>query len=316
MAALWLGARERRVAWLAAAAGFLMAAFLTKGPVAYAYAGAAGLVLLFDRDHRAFLLRPLPLALGALALALPYAWLRVVLGAGGQGTRMTAEIFSKLVPESLPAYAAKLALYPLELGLRLLPASALVAWLLWRRADVRAALARDRQWREATLIAALCIGAFWLAPHSHVRYLAPVLPLVALAAAVALRAGGDAAVARALRWGWALVAMKLVLLLVAFPAYQERYRGAGYAAAARDIVALAGDSPLYVTDASASGLNVTAHVDIMRLPRPPIGFPPQAWADGLVIAREADPALGAEVARYRLGGDHVYVLCRGSACPQ
>jgi len=50
------------------------------------------------------------------------------------------------------------------------------------------------------------------------------------------------------------------------------------------------------------------------LPAPPLTWPPAQWDDGFVIAYVPDPKLGQVVERYRLGGNDLYLLCRGTAC--
>jgi len=105
-----------------------------------------------------------------------------------------------------------------------------------------------------------------------------------------------------------------LLVLAVFPYYQERYRGAGYAIAARQIFARTAGHPLYANNVSASGLSVAAHIDVLRLPQPPLVFPPAEWSTGFVMSYSADPALGEVAEHYRLGGNDLYLLCRGAAC--
>jgi 4-amino-4-deoxy-L-arabinose transferase-like glycosyltransferase len=313
VATLWIGAREERLVWLLASCVCATLAFLTKGLIGYVFIATAGFALLLHARERAFLLGPVPLLLAALTVAFALFWFRWVQGGSGQGARMFDEILSKLSPEGLGAYLLKLVTFPAEVALRLLPASALVLYFLWKNSEARRSLVSDPTLRQVLLVAFLGFLPYWLAPQSHIRYLTPILPLVALACAAALRACGALAAIVSFRWLWVAVAAKVLLLTVAFPIYQARFRGENYAAAAHDIVRRAGH-PLYATDTTASGLAVIAQVDVLRLPRAPLTFPPAHWDSGLVIAREADPALGVVVARYRLGGDELFLLCRGAGC--
>lgn len=314
IATLWIAAREGRTAWLAASHLLLALGFLTKGLTAYVFWGTAALVLLFGERERAFLLRPASWALGLAGLALPVLWFTLVLGGGGQGTRMVAEILAKLSAEGLAAWALKLAAYPAEVVARLAPLSLLAALFLWRRPEARRGLAADPLARTALAILLAGFLPYWLAPQSHVRYLAPVLPLAALAGALAIYRCGGRPMALTLKWLWAAVALKLALLAVALPWYQDHYRGRNYAEAAREIHARTQGRPLYVTDVSASGLSVSAHLNLLRRPAPPLQWPPREWSEGFVIARANDPALGRAAQHYRLGGDDLYLLCRGAAC--
>lgn len=285
-----------------------------KGLTAYVFWGSAALVLLFSPRERAFLLRPASWALGFAGLAVPALWFTVVLGGAGQGTRMATELLSKLFAEGLGAYALKLVAYPAEVLARLLPLSGLAALFLWRRPAARRELAADPVLRTALAILLLAFLPYWLAPQSHVRYLAPILPLAALGVAVAIFRCGEPPLAVAAKWLWAAVALKLLLLTAALPWYQDHYRGRNYAEAAQAIVARTQGRPLYVTDVSASGLSVTAHLNLLRRPLPPLVWTPREWSEGYVIAYTDDPAQGRLAEHYRLGGDDLYLLCRGSAC--
>jgi hypothetical protein len=116
------------------------------------------------------------------------------------------------------------------------------------------------------------------------------------------------------RWFAALLAIKLALTLAIFPYYQKTYRGENYALAAQAILERTRAHALYTTDVSASGLSVAANLDILRLPAPPVAWPPPEWDTGFVMSYTPDPGLGRLVEKYRLGGDDLYLLCRGAAC--
>ena len=314
IAGLWLAARERRFGWLGMALAALAFAFLTKGLIAYAYAGAAVLVLLVRREARVFLLHPAAIALGVVALCLPFAWFHWILGDTALGGRMTSEMLAKFGAGSAGAYALKLLGYPIETVLRLAPASLLLGYWWYRQRTAAAQLAQDAEWRTASAIVLVAFVPFWLAPQSHFRYLLPVVPLCAVAAAVAVHRLGERHVRVTLKWLWAAIGLKLVFALAAFPWYQQAYRGANYAVAATDILARSGGYPLYTVNVSASGLSVAAHIDLARLPQAPLTFPPGEWRDGFVIGYGPDRGLGQVVHLYRLGGTAVALLCRGAAC--
>jgi 4-amino-4-deoxy-L-arabinose transferase-like glycosyltransferase len=314
IAALWIGAREKRLWWLVVAGVLTFAAYLTKGLTAYAFVGSAALVLLVQRETRPALLRPAIWLPAAVALMLPVAWLYLVQGGSGQAIRFTSEIGAKLVPEGIGAWAWKLFWYPVDTLLRLLPASGFALYLLVRRPTTRGVLRDDPLAATALWIALLGFLPYWLAPQSHFRYLLPIAPLAAIVFALLIVRGGERLQRIVFQCMWALVAAKLVFVAVAFPLYQKSYRGANYEVAARSILERTGGHALYTKDVSASGLAVTAYLDVARLPRPALTFPPTGSWEGYLIARAPDPALGAVVMQYRLGGDTVYLLCRGAAC--
>jgi 4-amino-4-deoxy-L-arabinose transferase-like glycosyltransferase len=312
MAGLWVACERRHAGWLVLALLALTGAFLAKALTAYVFYAAAGLVLLL-RGHRRFLLSAPSLALHVAALVFPLLWFRYFMASSGQGTRMFSEIVAKLAPENLPAYLQKLLLYPLETLLCLAPAGLIALWLLLRRRRLLAD-ARDAHLITALLILLVAYLPYWLAPHSHVRYLVPLYPLAGLVIARLLWLGGSAVLAATRKWLIGMIVLKLLLVLVVFPQYQQRYRGANYAEAAQAIMARTAGHALYTRNVSASGLSVVTYIDMARLPQPPLTFPPAVWSDGFVIAYDADPQLGSIAAQYRLGGNTLYLLCRGAAC--
>jgi 4-amino-4-deoxy-L-arabinose transferase-like glycosyltransferase len=310
IACLWVACLETRRAYLVPAVLSLTLAFMTKALTAYVFYGAAGLVLLANRDYRRFLLSPPSWAIHAAAAAAPLAWF-AMLPHAGQSDRMFAEIFAKLVPEGAGTYALKLVAYPLETMVRLAPAMLLAGYYGWKfRTPLRRAMtSHDRMAAAILLINYL---PYWLAPHSHTRYLTPLYPLFALLIARVLWASGAASIT--LRWITALIAVKLVLALAVFPYYQAHYRGENFLMAARDIVGRTRGYALYADNVSASGMSVVTHIDLLRRPQPPITFPPEQWESGFLVAYEPDPARGAIAQQYRLGGNDLYLLCRGDAC--
>jgi 4-amino-4-deoxy-L-arabinose transferase-like glycosyltransferase len=314
VACLWVACLRESTLLLAAAVAALTCAFMTKALTAYVFYGVAAAVLAASEPrHRRYLLSPASLLLHAAAVALPLAWLYFVPGNVGQGGRMLGEVLAKLAPESVAEYAAKLVLYPLDAAARLAPALFVAAYYGWRRRARTPALS-DVHARIALWIGLVNFAPYWLAPHSAIRYLMPLYPLAALVLARALWSAGPHAARVAQRWLVAALAVKLAVVLAVFPWYQKHYRGENYAAAARQIAERTAGHPLYANNVSASGLSITAHLDVLRLPAAPLTFPPAQWDSGFVINYTPDPALGEVAERYRLGGNDLYLLCRGAAC--
>jgi 4-amino-4-deoxy-L-arabinose transferase-like glycosyltransferase len=313
-ACLWVACERRSVVVLALGAASLVCALMTKALTAYVFYGAAALVLLAgSRQYRAFLLGPASWAIHVASLALPLAWLYLLPENVGQGGRMFAEIVGKLGYEGLGSYAAKLVTFPLETLARLAPAVFVAAYLVWRRSAAVFEPA-DTHRSIAFWMALLNFLPYWLAPQSSIRYLMPLYPLAGLVVARVLWRAGAEAVALTQRWLVALIALKFVFVLAGYPAYQHWYRGKNYETTARDILAHTAGHPLYTTNVAASGLSVAAHIDTLRLPAPPLTWPPAEWDSGFVIAYTPDAKLGQVARTYRLGGNDLFLLCRGSAC--
>jgi len=312
IACLWVACRERRTALLALAVASLVLGFLAKAFTAFVFYGVAVFVLLLGKDSRRFLLGPASLAIHAAGVAAIAVWLGIVPANEGQGPRMIKEIVDKLGFTGVLDYLVKLVAYPLETALKAAPAALLALYYArkrpWEGDPARPALI------TAAAITALNYLPYWLAPQSHTRYLVPLFPLAALVFARVIWIAGPRAQVVTVRWFAALFAIKLALVLAIFPYYQKIYRGENYALAAKSILDRIQSHPLYTTNVSASGLSVAANLDVMRLPAPPVAWPPPQWDTGFVISYTPDPGLGRLVERYRLGGNDLYLLCRGAAC--
>lgn len=314
VASLWLACHRRQPGWLWAAAAALMLALLSKALTAFVFYGLAAWVLLAsDRGYRTFLFSPASWLAHAAALALPLGWFYLVPDAGGQGSRLLADVLVKLSPQGLADYLTKLVVYPAETALRLAPAPFIAAVYLWRRQGTPGG-AGGREARTALWIAAANFLPYWVAPHSAIRYLMPLYPFVALAAAWVIWRAGEGAVKVTLRWLAAALALKLVVVLGVFPYYQSHYRGENHWLAARDIQSRTAGHRLYTRDDSSTGLSVSAHLDVMRLPQAPLTFPPSGWDHAFLISPAPDPGQGSVVRHFRLGRNDLVLLCRGVAC--
>lgn len=315
IATLWVGVREQRIALLVLSGVLLTCAFLSKALTAYIFYGGVLFVLLFDTQHRRFLLhwRTLPILLAAYAG--PLVWYASIPEGMAQGERMFGELTYKFVRPAFFEYVGKLFGFPIEILTWLAPLTLLAIYLWLRR--------RNRRETSATL-QSLFISAcwmlllnflpYWISPRGGMRYLMPIYPLLALVASRIIWQSGEAALMLARKWIIAALIFKFVAALVLFPYYQSHYRGQNYDETAADILALTQGQPLYTTNVSAAGLSVSAYLNKRRVPAPVLQWPPAEWSSGFVVAIAADEALGKEYKQYRLGGDDLFLLCRGEAC--
>jgi hypothetical protein len=313
IATLWVACVERRPVLIVFAVLSLTCAFMSKAFTAYVFYGGAMLVLMMEPDRRRVLLGAPSLALHAAAALAPMLWLSLLAGNSGQGTRMFGEMLAKLAPRSAVEYLQHLAGYPAETALRLSPVILLVAYFAWRR---RIAVSTEftPHLKTALWIALLSYLPYWLSPHGAIRYLVPIDPVAGFALALLLWSAGEQARLLTKRWLIGMIALKFVAAVFLFPYYQSHYRGENYALAARDIIERASGHPLYTTSDTAAGLSVAGYIDAHWRRDDPIQWPPAGWSTGFVLAEEADSAVGAVVARFKLGGEELFLLCRGAAC--
>jgi 4-amino-4-deoxy-L-arabinose transferase-like glycosyltransferase len=315
IATLWIGALERRLALIALSGLLLTCAFLSKALTAYIFYGGALFVLLFETGQRRFLLHWRTLPVLAVSFCGLFIWYAAIPDGAAQGRRMLAELTHKLDHPGLGEYLARMVSFPLEVTLWLSPLALLAIYLWLRKRYLKETVPAQRVlFITACAIASLNFLPYWISPRGGMRYLLPLYPLFALIAARVVWRSGEAAIALARKWIVAALVLKLAVVLVAFPYYQNQYRGKNYDDAAADILKLAQGTQLYTMDVSSAGLSVTAYLNERRLPATALQWPPARWSSGFVIARSADEATGKVYRKYRLGGDDVYLLCRGEAC--
>jgi 4-amino-4-deoxy-L-arabinose transferase-like glycosyltransferase len=313
IACLWVSALTRRGSLLWLAAAFLTCGFLTKVQTAYLFYAVSAAVLAVDRDARRYLLRFNSLAAHGAAIAMLLVW-NLVLTHGAQSSGTVTDIILKIKSVAVVDYLNQLWVFPLETATRFLPAGAVAVYYWWRtRLQPPQAEVAAFPWRTLIAMLALNYLPYWFGPKTHIRYVMPLYPLAALLIAAVIWRCGERPLVIATRWLVAAVALRYLIGLWLFPWYQTQYRG-DYAGTAAQIVTAAGRYPVYAMDVSATGLSVTAMLDTMRYPQPYVRWPPTQWSDGFVLSYTADSKLGEVAAVYKLGGNRLYLLCRGAAC--
>jgi 4-amino-4-deoxy-L-arabinose transferase-like glycosyltransferase len=315
IASLWVGVLTRRGYLLWIAVLLLTCGSLAKVQTAYLFYAVALLVLAYDGGMRRYLLGLNALAAHMAALAALMAW-NVYFTQGAQSAGTWVDIMLKLKSVVITDYLNQLWSFPIETVVRFMPASAVAIYFLWRaRADSPAVTSGGFPWR--TLLAVLILNylPYWLGPKTHIRYIMPLYPLAALLIAAAIWYCGERALKTASRWLIAAIVLRYVIGLWIFPWYQDKYRG-DYAGVAAQIAYTTRGHSLYATDVSATGLSVTAHLNSARFPQPYVQWPPTQWEHGFVLSYTPDPALGRVSNSYKLGGNTLYLLCRGAACQE
>ncbi|MDB5809604.1 MAG: hypothetical protein JWN94_1726 [Betaproteobacteria bacterium] len=313
IACLWVAVLRRQAGWIWLAVVLVTCGFLAKVQTAYLFYGVAFVVLAADATARRFLLSPGSIIAHAVAVAALFAW-NGYFTHGTQSTGTAVDIIQKIKSVDVGDYMNQLWAFPLETLLRFAPASLIALYYWWHN---RSAAPQESPaafpWR--TLLAILIINylPYWIGPKTSIRYVMPLYPLAALALAGAIWNYGERPRMIATRWFIGAVVLRYVIGWWIFPWYQEQYRG-DYAAVAARIAAKTGDFPLYATDVSATGLAVSAHIDALRYPKPYLRLPPVQWSDGFAMSYTANPELGQVSANYELGGNTLYLMCRGAAC--
>jgi 4-amino-4-deoxy-L-arabinose transferase-like glycosyltransferase len=311
LACLWVAIVRRTAALLWIAMAAISCAALTKAPTAYIFYAGALFVFCWQREARAFLLRPGAIIPHVAVVVLFLVWHDWLTGGAQKRTELDV-VLGRLAQAELGAYLNQLWQFPLETALRFLPASGLAVWFWLRRSGAQLE-ATGFPFAVCAWIALLNYLPYWLGPNTAIRYVMPLYPLCAALLADWLWRQAEARRRVVICWLIAAIAFKYVIGLLAIPAYQHSYRG-DYSRIAADIDSLTRGFPLYATNVAATGLSVVAHINTRRYPANPLQWPPAQWDSGFVIANTQDPALGQVLEKYRLGGNHLYLLCRGAAC--
>ncbi len=313
IAFLWLANTEERYSFIWLAALSITAAFLTKALTAYVFYFLAFALFARQAGKRAFILKPANLLAQCLIIGFPLVWGALTSGSNGVG--MVQDVLHKFALHGFGAYFKQLVFFPLEIVLRFLPASGLAAYFFFTK---RITEPEKEPCMMATLswLIVLSFIPYWFAPDTSSRYVLPLYPLIALWIARVLWRLKEVNVKHCLKWFLAAVVVKYVLVLGLLPYYQARYR-ADALSIAKQILAKTKDTPLYINDPTATGLSITAAVDVLRYPAPPLTFPSLAKeADYFVINKQIDPSVGNLYETFVLDKqkNKIYLLCKGKAC--
>lgn len=311
IAFVWVACLHRSYWMLAAAMLAAFAALLTKALTVYVFLGISMLVLMREPQHRHFLLRSRAWLIYALSALLPLLWFKFGSHDTTHNGKLIQDILEKLAIPDKGAYLLRLAAaYPLEMLARMAPASFFVGYLLLRKRE--AITGGDAAMRTALLIVLLNFLPYWLAPQGGARYVLPIYPFLALAAAWLVTQHTETF--RLRRWLTGMLVAGAVMHLLAFPLYQRLVRGETYVRMADEIIAQYGQYPIYATNTSSVGLSVVANIDSRNLDRPPINLPPTDFSNGIVIAYAVDDIPAQFLRELRGNQESIVLLCRGAAC--
>ena len=309
---VWLALTENSYTFLAIAVLAVSAAFLSKALTAYVFYVIALIVVAYRQRRWAFLYSWKSLFLNGLALSFPLVWYHMVPAGAFQSHAMLADITSKLIPISGIRYLKHVLAYALQTLMMLLPIAGILLYAFARRQELG-------KWRaHPYIVTALIISLtnylpYWLSPESDARYAFPLLPFIGLTLAYLIFYGAPWVQEWSVKWIMAVIVLKFAFGLLGFPFFHQQSR-ASFEPAAKDILRIVGNHPLYGADMSGSALSIVAHVDLLIYPKPPLKWPPAQFDEGFVISPGRDQSMGIVVKKYSIGRDEVYLRCKGTAC--
>lgn len=310
---LWVANLEHRYSfvWLSVIA--LIAAFMAKALTAYAFYLISFIFIIhYDKNVKSFLLKPTNLLAYFFSIFFYFFWnigSHRITEAG-----MWSDIFSKFHSVYWLGYLQQIIVFPLELFCRFLPASGIMVYYFIKKKIVKVKL---NLYLIQTLIGITLFNfiPYWLAPHTSIRYLLPLYPFIALLLATVLWRLPNRQLKSIIIWLALAILVKYVELAIIYY-YQVYYRG-NYTLAAKQVIMQTKRFPLYSTDFVATGLSVTAEIDRLIYPSPPLRDAQFAKGKNyFVINDKIDRNLGKFYKHISLGkqGTSIYLLCRGKAC--
>lgn len=310
---LWVANLEHRHSFLWLSVIALIAAFMTKALTAYVfYIISFIFIVYFNAKLKSFLLRPLNFLPYLFSIFFYFFW--NIASHKITETGMWTDILSKFHIVYWGRYIQQLIVFPLEAFCRFLPVSGLAVYYFIKR---KYGKTKFCMYPIQTLSGIILFNfiPYWLAPHASIRYLLPLYPFIALLLAIVLWHLPKTLLKTIIIWLALAILVKYVALSLMYY-YQFYYRG-DYTLVARQVMLQTKGFPVYSNDSVATGLSVSAKIDSLIYPNPPLRDAQFAKEKSyFVINDKIDSKLGRLYKRISLGkqGTYIYLLCQGKAC--
>ncbi|MDX8391362.1 MAG: hypothetical protein R8K53_02180, partial [Mariprofundaceae bacterium] len=287
---LWRALQQEHAGWLLLSLLSLSLAFMTKNITAYAFYGAAGLVLMWRFSRWTLLLSPRFVLPVLVALALPYLWQELVIIKGSSTATVTVnDALRNFAGFGLWAYMTHWVSYPLIFLFRALPLSLLLVglWLL-RKERFR----MHGQLATLGMVVFACFLPFWLSAGGSPRYLVPFYGLVALLLTGLLLQLDAGRMRQALLLMALIVILKIPYSLLALPYIKDWRPERDVKQVALEIAQITADAPLFTENDVSTGLAIVAYIDVWQQDRKPVTWNLNKSVRAYVLAEVESPALG------------------------
>lgn len=312
---LWVANLEQRKFFVWISVVFLIAAFLTKALTAYVfYLISLVFIVYYQGKNKAFLLRPINFLPYLFSILFYFIW--NIASKKITEVGMWTDIFNKLHNIYWPRYLHQILIFPIEVFFRFLPASVLVVYYLIKQ--------KFQKIKFNTVVRQTLFGftlvnflPYWLVPHTSIRYLLPLYPFIALLLALRLWHLFEAQLKTTIAWLALAILLKYVLIGLVYY-YQVYYRG-DYTQIAKQIIMETKGFPIYANNSVATGLSVTAEIDRLIYPNPPLRESSFAKENSyFLINDKIDTKLGQLYKIIKLGKQrtYIYLICKGNVCFQ
>lgn len=309
--ALWLGVKKQQNRWIPLAAFSLVAAFLTKALTGYVIYGTTLLALFLNPQHRRFMLKPTFITWHLVAFSFPLVW-SLGISQGEQGGDMLVDISNKWNDLTLKTIFFNIILYPIDTLARFLPASLLAIWALVTRTKDKTKQPEDyKTWVTIAVIALINYLPYWLAPMTRARYILPLYPLISLCLTYLIVTYRPKLVKPLLAGLTVFIILKYAAVFGGYEKHLIDKEGQAIEVA-KDIQRRVENSgfPLFSEADTAPGLSISAELDILRYPKPPITRVPHDFSKGYVLSYLENPRYGTIATTYQVGRYQIFLYFR------
>ena len=292
MALLVAGTIKRNFYLIFLAHGCVFLGFLCKSPTAYVFFTITYLILLFS-EYKNFLLNLKNILLCAIFIAPPVLWCCHTNNAAGFfATLYHIQRLQGVKPNPEANLLRNIIFFPIQTWLALLPGSLMIFWgVLKNKAVLKQQLTTQTIINPKiitiiSLISLINFIPYWISSQSHIRYLLPLYPWVALLVAYFI-------------WQTKSTRKTLVLLMLTiiikyltatlwFP-YEYNINQGNAAIISQDILQKTLNHDLYIQDYSAAGLRLANTINQLKWPAQPLQSNPKNNKNYYFILKEHSP---------------------------
>jgi 4-amino-4-deoxy-L-arabinose transferase-like glycosyltransferase len=302
----YLSVKETSYRWLIVAIVFAYLGFLTKALTSFVFLFSALFITALIDKKLAYLGKVLLPVFVVLSGLLIWCWYAIAPTGEQMATGMFSDIVDRYLSIDFSVFFSHLLVFPFETVLNLLPVSAFLLYLGFKR---KMPLTPNSLVKTLGLIALIGFLPYWIAPSSHSRYLMPIYGIVAIYFTLLIQDDLDL-IRRVRKFIVWIVLFKLAFAFVLFPAYTKAFRPPidHWAQNVKEIVA---DKTLYSVDQTWIGISVVDTFNRLIYPRPPVV---RAYGDvesGYILSNTNREDLGVLVKSF---DNKLFLYCFGVEC--
>ena len=282
----YIGVDRKKYLFIFLSSVFIILAYLTKVYTAFIFYLVGLFCIFIFNKNRKFLLSPINLAFILLALASPYLWINYVTPHSGGITDTLAQTKIMTDINSIGSYLFKVIIkFPVMLIIAFLPASILAIAHFPKVSDTFGKCT----FLFLTIFSIINLLPYWLAQKSHLRYILPLYPVIAIILGFIIYNSNEKIKKHTIYSLAGFVAIKYAIGIFWYPYELKTLKGNAYAAAI-EILEITKDAPLYTNADTSAGLRVVAEINKIRAPLKALEIPNNNSKGYLLLSEYASPS--------------------------